>query len=373
MQEITIGGNEAGQRLDKFLAKYMNLAPKSFFYKMMRKKNITLNGKKCEGAEKLTEGDVVKLFLSDETIAGFTEVKVQKIQKVQKKKLDVLYEDDHIVLINKPSGMLSQKAKEGDVSLNEHLIDYLLENGSITEASLRSFRPSICNRLDRNTSGIVACGKSLAGLQMLSEVFRDRSIHKYYQCIVVGEMKEPKTIDGWLVKDAATNTVRILTKAEAERYEKQMGSSVNRGTAAAGRTGKAGSKNGSSGHAKPAADGEFEKPLQIQTKYEPLTTNGRYTLVKVTLLTGRSHQIRAHLASIGHSLVGDPKYGVHAPIEQKYHIHSQLLHSYRLEFPQFEGAFAHLSGKVVEAPLPKEFQKIIDGECLNAGNRINRT
>ena len=201
MQEITIGKNEAGQRLDKFLAKYMNLAPKSFFYKMMRKKNITLNGKKCEGAEKLAEGDIVKLFLSDETIAGFTEVKVQKIQNTKKQKLDVIYEDDHIVLINKPSGMLSQKAKESDVSLVEYLIDYLLDSGAITEESMRSFRPSICNRLDRNTSGIVACGKSLAGLQMLSEVFRDRSIHKYYQCIVKGEMKDSRTIDGWLLKD----------------------------------------------------------------------------------------------------------------------------------------------------------------------------
>ena len=171
MQEITIGKNEAGQRLDKFLAKYMNLAPKSFFYKMMRKKNITLNGKKCEGAEKLAEGDIVKLFLSDETIAGFTEVKVQKIQNTKKQKLDVIYEDDHIVLINKPSGMLSQKAKESDFSLVEYLIDYLLDSGAITEESMRSFRPSICNRLDRNTSGIVACGKSLAGLQMHPKYF----------------------------------------------------------------------------------------------------------------------------------------------------------------------------------------------------------
>ena len=125
MQEITIGKNEAGQRLDKFLAKYMNLAPKSFFYKMMRKKNITLNGKKCEGAEKLNEGDVVKLFLADETIVGFTEKKAPVIQKVKKQKLDVLYEDSDILLINKPSGMLSQKAKETDPSQVEYLNDYL--------------------------------------------------------------------------------------------------------------------------------------------------------------------------------------------------------------------------------------------------------
>ena len=221
MQEITIGKNEAGQRLDKFLGKYMNLAPKSFFYKMMRKKNITLNGKKCEGAEKLEEGDIVKLFLSDETIEKFSEIKIQKVETSHKEKLDILYEDNDILLINKPSGMLSQKAKESDISLVEHLISYLLDSGAVTEESMRSFRPSVCNRLDRNTSGIVAAGKSLAGLQMLSEVFRDRSIHKYYQCVVVGEMKDSRTIDGWLLKDEATNKVRILSKTEADRYQKQ--------------------------------------------------------------------------------------------------------------------------------------------------------
>lgn len=335
MQEINIGKNEAGQRLDKFLAKYMNLAPKSFFYKMMRKKNITLNGKKCEGAEKLCEGDVVKLFLSDETIENFSEVKVQTIEKAKKKKLDILYEDADIILINKPSGMLSQKAKETDVSLVEYLIDYLAESGAVTADSLRSFRPSVCNRLDRNTSGIVAAGKSLAGLQMLSEVFRDRSIHKYYQCIVKGELKESRTIDGWLIKDEAANKVKILTKKEADPLLKQTYS------------GK-----------------EQEKPLPIRTKYEPLCSNGSCTLVKVTLFTGRSHQIRAHLSSIGYPIFGDTKYGNTGMLEKKYKIRSQMLHSYRLEFPKLTGPFGYLSEKAVEAPLPAEFLRVIDGEKL---------
>ena len=195
MQEITIGTNEAGQRLDKFLAKYMKLAPKSFFYKMMRKKNITLNGKKCEGGEMLAEGDTVKLFLADETIEKFSEIKVQKIQKEKKVQLSILYEDEDILLINKPAGMLSQKARDTDLSLVEYLTDYLMEKGSVTEGSLRSFKPSVCNRLDRNTSGIVAAGKSLAGSQMLSEVFRDRTVHKYYKCIVYGPVREARTVD----------------------------------------------------------------------------------------------------------------------------------------------------------------------------------
>lgn len=312
MQELTIGKNDASQRLDKFLAKHMKLAPKSFFYKMMRKKNITLNGKKCEGSEKLSEGDVVRLFLSDETIEKFSEAK-PAVTAVPKRKLDILYEDEDILLINKPSGMLSQKAKESDVSLVEYLTAYLLESGAVKEEDLKRFRPSVCNRLDRNTSGIVAAGKSLAGLQMLSEVFRDRSIHKYYQCIVEGEMREGRTIDGWLLKDEKANKVTILPKADREG-----------------------------------------KALRIRTKYDPVSSSGTATLLKVTLLTGRSHQIRAHLASIGHPIIGDAKYGSPA---DRYGIRSQLLHSYRLEFPVLEGRFSELSGKAFEAPLPEEFSR----------------
>ena len=316
--------NEAGQRLDKFLAKYMNEASKSFFYKMMRKKNITLNGKKCEGNEKLAEGDVVKLFLAEDTIEKFSSVQVQEVKKVD---LDILYEDDEIILVNKPAGMLSQKAKETDESLVEYLIDYLLGSGKLTESGLRAFRPSVCNRLDRNTSGIVAAGKSLAGLQMLSGVFKDRSIHKYYQCLVSGEIRDVKTVDGWLLKDEKKNQVRILTDVEAKRFE-----------------GKGGD----------------EEPKRIRTKYEPIATDGRFTLLRVTLLTGRSHQIRAHLASLGHPIVGDFKYGGVSKVNPSGRtVKYQLLHSYRLEFPKLAEPFAYLSMKVFEAPLPEYFGSVL--------------
>lgn len=324
MREIVIEKNEAGQRLDKFLAKYMNEASKSFFYKMMRKKNITLNGKKCEGNEKLAEGDVVKLFLAEDTIEKFSSVQVQAVRKVN---LDILYEDDEIILVNKPAGMLSQKAKETDESLVEYLIDYLLGSGKLTESGLRAFRPSVCNRLDRNTSGIVAAGKSLAGLQMLSGVFKDRSIHKYYQCLVSGEIRDVKTVDGWLLKDEKKNQVRILTEAEAKRF--------------GGR------------------DGD-EEPKRIRTKYEPIVTDGRFTLLKVTLLTGRSHQIRAHLASLGHPIVGDSKYGGVSKVNPSGRtVKYQLLHSYRLEFPKLAEPFAYLSGRVFEEPLPGYFGSVL--------------
>ena len=200
MRMLTVSKNEAGQRLDKLLAKYLNLAGKSFIYKMMRKKNITLNGKKCDGSEHLTEGDEIKLFLAEETIEKFSEV---KIQKVQKKKLDIVYEDEHILLINKPSGMLSQKAKETDESLVEYLIDYLLDSGKLKKEDLACFRPSVCNRLDRNTSGIVAAGRSLPGLQIMSEVIKDRSLGKYYVCVVRGIVSgvDPKRGDPWKSAD----------------------------------------------------------------------------------------------------------------------------------------------------------------------------
>ena len=324
MREIVIEKNEAGQRLDKFLAKYMNEASKSFFYKMMRKKNITLNGKKCEGNEKLAEGDVVKLFLAEDTIEKFSSVQVQEVKKVD---LDILYEDDEIILVNKPAGMLSQKAKETDESLVEYLIDYLLGSGKLTESGLRAFRPSVCNRLDRNTSGIVAAGKSLAGLQMLSGVFKDRSIHKYYQCLVSGEIRDVKTVDGWLLKDEKKNQVRILTDVEAKRF---------------------GGKGGD------------EEPKRIRTKYEPIATDGRFTLLKVTLLTGRSHQIRAHLASLGHPIVGDFKYGGVSKVNPSGRtVKYQLLHSYRLEFPKLAEPFAYLSGRVFEAPMPGYFASVL--------------
>ena len=324
MREIVIEKNEAGQRLDKFLAKYMNEASKSFFYKMMRKKNITLNGKKCEGNEKLAEGDVVKLFLAEDTIEKFSSVQVQAVRKVN---LDILYEDDEIILVNKPAGMLSQKAKETDESLVEYLIDYLLGSGKLTGSGLRAFRPSVCNRLDRNTSGIVAAGKSLAGLQMLSGVFKDRSIHKYYQCLVSGEIRDVKTVDGWLLKDEKRNQVRILTEAEAKRF---------------------------------GGRGGDEEPKRIRTKYEPIATDGRFTLLKVTLLTGRSHQIRAHLASLGHPIVGDFKYGGVSKVNPSGQtVKYQLLHSYRLEFPKLAEPFVYLSGRVFEAPLPGYFGSVL--------------
>lgn len=314
MQQIMIKENEAGQRLDKMLAKYLNEAPKSFLYKMLRKKNITLNGKKAAGNEILSCGDEVKLFLSDETIARFSSSLVQ----YTKEKLDILYEDENILLINKPAGMLSQKASDSDESVVEHLITYLLTSGQLKEQDLKTFKPSVCNRLDRNTSGMIAAGKSLAGLQELSRLFQNRTLEKYYLCLVEGDIAEPTRIHGYLKKDVKTNQVTVTA-------------------------------------------GETADASAIETEYRPLKRGEDSTLLEVHLITGKTHQIRAHLASQGHPVIGDYKYGNRRNndrYQKAYGLKYQLLHAYRLVFPGLEGALSNLSGKEFIAPLPEEFRKI---------------
>lgn len=321
MKQFIIGENEAGQRFDKYLAKLLKEAPKSFFYKMMRKKNIVLNGKKATGNEKLKSGDEVRLYLSDETFENFTgkETVARAVCK-----LSVVYEDKDILLINKPEGMLSQPDKTGKPSLVEYIIGYLLEKGEITEKDLCTFKPSVCNRLDRNTSGIVAAGKSLRGLQMLSALFHERNMSKYYLCIAEGVIEKENHIKGYLYKDEKCNKV-IVSK------EKRKDS------------------------------------LPIETRYFPLGNNGSLTLLKVELITGRSHQIRAHLASVGHPIIGDHKYGSREKNRmygEKYHLEHQLLHGYRLSLPQMPEDFEHLSDKVFLAPVPEIFLQVLKKEHL---------
>lgn len=321
MKLITVSKNEAGQRFDKLLAKYLNQAPKSFLYKMLRKKNITLNGKKADGREKTAVGDEIKIFLADETIEKFSKTEVVTVSG-KSGELDILYEDDHILLINKPCGMLSQKAKAEDVSLVEQVLSYLLGKGTITKESLQGFKPSICNRLDRNTSGIVVAGKSLAGLQTMAEVLKDRSIHKYYLCLISGRMEGEQLIQGYLSKDHKTNQVHIT--------KNQTG----------------------------------EDSFLIKTRYKAISQKEDATLLQVELITGRSHQIRAHLASVGHPIIGDRKYGG----KNRGGLKHQLLHSYRLEMPELSGELSYLSGKVFLAKPPAQFDRIRKELGLNYGN-----
>lgn len=324
MKRIIAGEEEAGQRLDRLLSRYLQNAPKSFLYKMLRKKNITLNGKKADGGEKIQTGDEINIFLSDETYEKFSCKSRKKDGFCPVTNLDIIYEDDHILLINKPAGMLTQKAKPEDVSLNEYMLGYLQRSGQWTESEKTdrveyAFRPSVCNRLDRNTSGIVVCGKSLAGLRKMSELLRNRTVHKYYHCLVAGQVSTKRNIRGYLWKDCSTNKVHVLAE-------------------------------------------EKQNSVFIETEYRPLKMFSDSTFLEVRLVTGRSHQIRAHLASEGHPIIGDFKYGnreTNAVYKKRYQVHSQLLHAGRLEFPVMEKPLELLSGKVFRAELPEVMKRII--------------
>ena len=319
MQELHVTANEAGQRLDKLLAKFLNQAPKSFLYKMMRKKNIVLNGKKCTGNEKLKQGDSIKLFFSDETIEKFSAGTYAIPKKEKINMLPIIYEDEQVLLMNKPVGVLSQKAKDSDVSAVEILINYLMETDQLSKEQFRTFHPSICNRLDRNTSGILVAGKTLPALQEMNRFFKERTIAKYYRCLVKGRViKNEDYIKGYLVKDQKTNKVSITKK-------------------------------------------KTEEGVPIETEYCVIQSNDEVSLLEVHLITGKTHQIRAHLASIGHPIIGDYKYGdkqINEMYRQAYGLKSQLLHAYRLEMPSSNGSLAYLNDKKFVAELPDKFIKI---------------
>lgn len=367
MREVIISEREEGQRLDRYLEKYMPDAPKSFFYKMMRKKNIVLNGKKVSGSERIQTGDQIKLFLADETIEGFRSgKKAQEVdlgaqhlsqakrltngarqmpqakrptngaqQMPQAKRsekgarqgkielqqgyydrnlppLQIVYEDAQFLVVNKPVGVLSQKADRNDRSIVEQITDYLADN-----AADDTFRPGICNRLDRNTSGLIVAGKTVRALQDMNKRFKERTICKYYLCVVHGSVSKKQYLKGYLEKDSRTNKVTV---------RQQPG----------------------------------PNSVPIATEYLPLQQGvyqgESFTLLQVHLITGKSHQIRAHLASIGHPLVGDVKYSTKrasAFDREQLHQRVQLLHAWQLIFT------AHGKEHVWKAELPDNFAQVL--------------
>ena len=316
MKEFIIQKNEENQRFDKYLKKLLPNASTSFLYKMMRKKNIVINKKKVEGNEKLKAGDVVSIFLSDETFEKF-HVNLEELKKeydnlksLNLKGLKVIYEDDEMIVADKPYNMLSQKASGKDLSANEYILGYMINKGELSFEEFQTFRPSVVNRLDRNTTGLLLFGKTLNALQQLGEGIRERSIEKYYRAIVAGELKEELELKGYLLKDEKTNKVSF--------HKEQV-----------------------------------EGSDYIETGVKPLVSKNGLTLVEIHLVTGKTHQIRLHLSTIGHPILGDMKYGDEKINKQYYEsnkVNHQLLHAYRLEFPD---------GRVVIAEPASEFTKLM--------------
>lgn len=207
MKELIIDKNELGQRLDRFLKKYLDKAPHSFIQKMLRKKNIKLNGKKANGDIILLEGDIIQLYLADETIGKFREdISISKAKYIP----DIIYEDENIILINKPIDMLSHAAESLDENIVDSMIYYLYRKGEYNPKLEKTFVPAICNRLDRNTSGIIIGAKNYLTLRTLNSALRENQINRYYKTIVSGTIKEDKTIEGYLTKDGELNKVEIL-------------------------------------------------------------------------------------------------------------------------------------------------------------------
>lgn len=338
---LQITKSDAGQRFDKYLKRQLKEAQSSFIYKMLRKKNIVLNGKKATGSELLCEKDEVRMFLSEETYEKFraggassrthpNETTYQSAYK-RLKNIEIVFENAHILILNKPTGILSQKAKPEDLSANEWLIGYLLETGAVSPDSLLTFKPSVCNRLDRNTSGLLACGKTLIGSRYLSSIIKDKSLEKYYYTLAAGDGMPDARVCGWLYKDTKNNQVTIFEK------ESDIPHSIRK-------------------------DAEY-----IDTAFKHVKTirlsNTDISLLEVRLFTGKTHQIRAQLGAMGYPIIGDRKYG-NSQINKLFYdmgVRNQLLHAYKIVFPNTQDeTFSDISGRTLLCDPPAMWKRLTE-------------
>lgn len=318
MKNIIITKNEENQRLDRFLRKYLKNAPLSYIYKAIRK-DIKVNGKRGKEDQILYEGDEISLYMDSDEIEEFQK---RKERLKGKRQFKVAYEDDNVIIVEKPFGLLTH----GDITekkntLANQVVGYLIEEGKYSPRNERTFVPSPVNRLDRNTTGLVIFGKNAATLIALNKMIRERTaIKKFYWTIVAGEMRKPLILRDFMEKDRSTNTVTVSSN---ER--------------------------------------DLHKGKVMETIARSLEVNRGYTLVEVELITGRTHQIRAHLAKEGFPVIGDPKYGrasVNKVMWDKFQLATQLLHAARLEFTEGAGPLGELKGKKITSQLPPDFEMI---------------
>ena len=316
MKEIIVSENDSGQRIDRFLSKAFPLS-QGQICKLARKKCIKLNGKRCEPNTHIAQNDVIRLFVPDEMLIPKTASPNEFMSASTE--IDIVYEDENILLVDKPVGMVVHEDDSGtsDTLINR-IKSYLYQKQEYHPEDELSFAPALCNRIDRNTCGIVIAAKNADSLRILNQKIRDRELTKLYLCIACGKV-EPKNalLTAYLEKNSDTNTVKISDKKTKDN-------------------------------------------LTIKTKYRVLGFNGENSLLEVDLLTGRTHQIRAHLAYIGHPLLGDGKYGSNK-LNRKYGYKYQALCSYelRFKFTTDAGRLAYLDGKRFFAKLP-DFAKQFD-------------
>ena len=304
---------DANQRVDKYVKKYLNEAPLSFIYKLFRKKDVKINKHWVKENYILQEGDELAIYISDQQLEEFN--KPKEIEKVNLNH-PIIYEDDNILIVDKPRGLLVHgDENEKVVTLANEVINYLYFKGEY-DPKEKGFIPAPAHRLDRNTSGMVVFAKNLISLQILEELFKNKdNIDKEYLALVKGRVDQKLEIDSPLLKDEKTGTVRI-------------------------------SKYGKS----------------ALTFVEKVKFYGDFTLVKVRILTGRTHQIRVHLASLDHPVIGDSKYGdfkINKMFKDLYGFENQFLHAYKLKFKNIDSKLSYLSNKEFVSPLPSELEKIL--------------
>jgi 23S rRNA pseudouridine955/2504/2580 synthase len=309
MINITVSTNEDRQRLDRFLRKYLSAAPLSLIYKMIRK-DIKVNGRRVDKEYMLAAGDVIGLYIGEERLAGLVE---KKQHARTGKSIEILYEDEDILAVSKPFGLLVHgNADEKKDTLANRVIDYLIETGSYVPRIERTFVPSPVHRLDRNTTGIVLFGKNAQALRTLSVLFRENAVRRFYTTIVAGTLTGDLHLSGSLARDESQNRSFVL---------------------------KEGSLQGK----------------RIETIARPLYAGEKYSIAEVELITGRSHQIRAHMQAAGYPLVCDRKYGdaaVNRAAGRKIDCHTQLLHAGRVTLPCVPEPLPRLSGLEVTAAVP---------------------